>query len=258
MYISPINYQIQNKQTTFGTNNISVFADTCKKQLKYKNTTEFFRACLDWNEFAKFLKYHFLNDQKINVYCFGCSDGSEPYSLSMVLREKLGDDSRKFFPIIAKDVDPKIIATAQSGLIDYSSEDKMFIDYFTNQKFEKYFTFEKYLDQNIFSKDYMAKAHVNSTLRKTVSFSQGDILKEVNSIPKENTVVLCRNFWRYLSPQDREYLAKNLYKRLDNKSCVITGYNDDYNEQKFSVTRELQSAGFKKLVNYYTNIFIKE
>ena len=71
-----------------------------------RNTTSFFRNDLIWGDFADLLIDKYKNENKVNVYCYACSDGSEPYSVAMLLISRLGlEGAKKFFPIIAVDKD---------------------------------------------------------------------------------------------------------------------------------------------------------
>ena len=70
-----------------------------------RDLTCMFREDLDWKKLGEFLETRFAKCSKVNTYVYGCSDGSEAYSLSILLQNKFGKDAEKFFPIIAKDID---------------------------------------------------------------------------------------------------------------------------------------------------------
>ena len=64
------------------------------------NSTNFFRNDLPWNTLGKTLDELYPKGEKVNVFNFACSDGSEPYSLAICLMEQLGEDgAKRFFPI---------------------------------------------------------------------------------------------------------------------------------------------------------------
>ena len=72
---------------------------------KYWTSTKFFREDLNWNDFVFMLFQKYKGVPQVNIRCFGCSDGEEPYSLAMKLDVVLGKYAEKFFPIVAKDFD---------------------------------------------------------------------------------------------------------------------------------------------------------
>ena len=83
--------------------------------IKNSNTTCFFRQDLHWNEMATFMDRKYDKSEKVNVYSYGCSDGSEPMSLAVLLNQRFGYNARKFFPIMAKDNDDYILDKIRSS-----------------------------------------------------------------------------------------------------------------------------------------------
>ncbi len=52
-----------------------------------------FREDLDWKKLGEFLETRFAKCDKVNTYVYGCSDGCESYSLSILLQSKFGKDA---------------------------------------------------------------------------------------------------------------------------------------------------------------------
>ena len=74
--------------------------------LLYRNNTYFFRQSFEWLNFAKFLEEKYKNENSINIVSHACSVGEETYTLMLALLSQLGKkDSKKFFPIHARDID---------------------------------------------------------------------------------------------------------------------------------------------------------
>lgn len=58
------------------------------------------------------------------IFCYACSDGSEPYTLAMQIAQKTGlDEVPKRFKIKAKDIDTEVIKAAKSGYIAMTKAD---------------------------------------------------------------------------------------------------------------------------------------
>ena len=98
MNISPV----KNYNLSFCANNVNYLRSTIDGRRKYACCyTRMFRSDLDWNLLSYYLENKYKNAQKVNVLNAACSDGSEPYSLAMILDKKISG-GKKFFPIKMK------------------------------------------------------------------------------------------------------------------------------------------------------------
>lgn len=193
-------------------------------KIVYSNRTFFFRKDLPWSSLAWYIAKQFREAPKVNVYNFACSDGSEPYSLAIALIERYGEEgAKKFFPIKASDVDKSVIEQAKSGNIkakdiDMSKIEKMIekprtiLDYFDIERTENY--------------DFPYILHPKEILTKNVQFECKSIEDGLDEVEKSNSLVLARNFWRYLSPEELANTSMKLRKNLDSSSRVIIGEFD--------------------------------
>lgn len=177
------------------------------------NYTDFFRDDISWLNTAQTLGEIFKDSDKVNVYNFACSDGSEPYTLAMSLIETLGDEAEKFFPIKAYDIDDTIIRKAKSGAIECSYDDVKRINKYTNGKFNEYF------ENKLIGSDGII-VQPTATLKDNVQFYKRNFLTELPKIKTSNNVILCRNFWRYL-PEEKIGDALVAMRHLD---AATTGY----------------------------------
>lgn len=87
------------------------------------NTSEFFRNPKNFN----YLKEEvfpelFEHNNKVKIWSAACSDGSEPYTLAIILNE-LGINPRRF-EILATDIDHQILKTAKKGIYNENSVKK--------------------------------------------------------------------------------------------------------------------------------------
>ena len=57
----------------------------------HRNTTSFYRRDMDWPNLAKHLVEKFMYKSKVNTYCYGCSNGSEPYTFIMQMCSRYPD-----------------------------------------------------------------------------------------------------------------------------------------------------------------------
>ena len=253
MKIQSINYNYSNygyfknlKSTTpsFGSNSRALYSKEGK--LLYRTTTNFFRPDLDWERFGIFLREKYAHALKVNMLCYGCSDGSETLSILMMLKEFFGKDAKRFLPIVAKDIDKTVLYLAKSGSVEMDYHDHAAINRFTNNKFNDYFEQSNFVDiiDNI-------PVKLKAPLKKGIEYSYGNIMDDILSIPRKNTVLFCRNFWPYLkSPQERYKLALDLSSRLQDNCTLVIGSYDRIADVHFI----LSSAGFRRVKNL-TNVY---
>lgn len=196
-----------------------------KGVVRHQNTTVFFREDLNWLKFVRFLENRFKDADKVNIFATACSDGSEPWSLAIMLKEQFGDEADKFFPIMASDFDPEIIRRAKEAPCTINLEDFKKLRMHTHGHFDKYFEHVKpvYLDFSIMYGAVRPTPYMNSL----VNFKVSDITKEIKNIPPENSVVLCRNCWRYFPFAKRYEVADALGNQLGDSSLVVMGYLEE-------------------------------
>lgn len=219
--------------------------------LLYSNYTNFFRSDLSWNDFGKTAVDFFKDTKKVNVYDFGASDGSEAYSLTMYLIENLGfDNAKKYFPIRAYDCDKQIVKTAKNGKIDANDMDIGFINENTPNSFKEYFVVSKNKPRARYPYTIQPKKELNDI---AVSFNFGDFIKELDNIEPKNCLILCRNFWCYLSQTQQRAAIEKLAEKLDTTSLVAIG---EYDRGVNSYTDyELRANGFEEISH---NVFKKK
>src|SRR5574344_1445895 len=210
-----------------------IFASTREHTVKYGiavncNYTNIFRSDIDWDKFVDYLDTKYKNVNKANIYCYACSDGSEPYSLAIKLIDKLGmEKAQKFFPIQARDIDNKQIDIAKQGVLYlYSGDIKSIDDNLSNLKFNQIFRQNKNMYSSIQRNILFVPCDINPEIKKCVEFSQGDITKDIQDLDLNNSTLIFRNAWTYLSLERQEELAKTISNKLEKSSCVLIGNSD--------------------------------
>ncbi len=220
----------------------------------FSNYTSFFRGydCSlffnQWNSLMNLFYEKFKDAKKVNFYDFGCSDGSEACSIAIALKETLGDRSEKFFPIKAFDGDEYIVEQAKSGIIDADKRDISNITNFTFGKLEKYFNVNK-KDDNF--EDYPYTLKSKDILSDNIQFAKGDFLSELDNVEKSNSIIFCRNFWPYLSPEYIDKVLLKLEENLDQSSIVVIG---NFDRTTPNTAECLRNLGFREIKH---NVFSK-
>lgn len=193
-----------------------------KKGIKIvdSNSTSFFRSDLDWKTLGTDIDSQFPQD-KVNTYIFGCSDGSEAYSLAVTLIEQLGlENAKKYFPIHASDIDGEMAKQAKSGTVLATENDILrFIKIVKDRQLGKYFIPEKLGDKTFNLK-------MSKLLTDNIIFSHEDISEGLHNVKNGANLIFCRNFWKYLSPQKIAELTWEMKEKLDDSSRIVIGAYD--------------------------------
>lgn len=239
MKISPL---MQNSYT--GINKAPSFQSTYRYtkdengNIKNCNTTWFFRDDLDWDSFASYLGRKYENEDKVNIVCYGCSDGSEPMSTAVLLGERFGYDSRKFFPIIAKDKDEYILNKVKTNNVRmYFSDIDRVVD-FSHNNLGKYFIVNPQTPEN----DSMI-VQPTYELKSKIKYAKADITEDIHNLPSKNTVLMCRNLFPYIKDEKVRYdMVETLASRLRENCVVVIGDSD----KDIDLGRKLENAGFAK------------
>lgn len=231
MQIMPISFYINNKQTpSFKSTDRIVTGKFATKT--YSNYTEFLRDDLNWKNFINLVKSKYKNVSKISIINHACSDGSEPMSLAMMIREYIPNPER-FFPVKAYDYDSIMVNKAEKGptwLIeeDFARLDKLLPKW--QNKYLKYNNGYKYL------------VNRRENLQKDIKFKQKNILDDFGDGIISNTIVLARNCWAYLEGFEQKILTYKLANALDDSCLLVIGAL----EKTYGIDKLLEQNGFRK------------
>ena len=169
------------------------------------NTSEFFRnpdnfTYLEENIFPELLD----NNKKINIWSAPCSNGSEPYTISIILHEMGIDKSR--YKILASDLDEKVIEIAKKGIYGNSSLKNV-----PDKLLKKYF-------KKLPGKD---KYQLDKEILNDIKFEKKDL---INDNFKNNWhLILSRNFFIYLTKEIKDELTKKFISSLNQNGYFFLG-----------------------------------
>lgn len=211
-----------------------------KELMFYRNDTWFYRDRSFWKKLSSFLENAYKDVPKVNVYSYGCSDGSEVFTFIMEILSKENNDlAKKFLPVIAKDIDENVIKGVNMHKYFFmNNEEKKDIDRFTNGKFERFFTETNKTHISSF-------AYAKPELYNNAEFSQADIWEDYTNINPTNSVVFVRNFWPYIVRwQDKQKLLNKISSQLKENSYIVVG-DFDMRETCWQFASQIIEAGFK-------------
>ncbi len=201
----------------------------------YYTTTSLFRYDLNWHRIFSILK----EEKPQKIYSYGCSDGSEPYSIVMGLTERFGAKKvQKFFPILARDLDSQNIQRCRLGIIDILSKD--FVGVSENmdiRKVDTYFPYRKIQGQ--------MKRVPAPSLRDNVRFRQANFIEDAPNLDYRNSVIFCRNIWPYFGLDNVVKTLRVFADKFTEKTkLVLGGY--EFQTKKFDMRGLLSDVAHLK------------
>lgn len=138
---------------------------------------------------------------RLRIWSAGCSNGSEPYSLAMVLHEV---DPTARHSIMATDLDVEILKTARAGL--YTEKD---IKNVAPDRRERYFE----ASGELFA--------VKPVLKSMVQFQQQNLLSD--PFPVDVDMIVCRNVVIYFTEAAKDELYRKFHGSLKPGGILFVG-----------------------------------
>lgn len=167
------------------------------------NVSEFFRdpeqyRVLETRVLPELLK----KNQRLNIWSAGCSNGSEPYSVAILLAEQSPYQKHR---ILATDIDMGILARARAGGPYVPSDVR---------------NVEKRLLGKHFS--YVEGAYwVNERVKSRVEFQMQNLLKD--PFEKDFDLLICRNVVIYFTDDAKRLLYRKFYESLKEGGYLFIG-----------------------------------
>ncbi len=175
------------------------------------NLTRFFRNAAHFAALENYVIPHFSqykakkNSNHLRLWCAGCSTGEEPYSLAIVLKEKL--PSHFFIEITGSDLSLKSLMTAQEGFYQETRIGGVPPNYLS-----KYF--EKKRD------GYQIKADIKSLVKFDYHNLKNDSgLRNVD-------LVFCRNVMIYFDAESQKAAVTRFWEVMNEHSFLFIGHSE--------------------------------
>jgi len=175
------------------------------------NLTRFFRNTAHFTAFENYVIPHFVqykekkNSNRLRLWCAGCSTGEEPYSLAMVLKEKLPINLS--IEITGSDLSLKSLMTAQEGFYPETRISGV-PPYYLSKYFEK-------------KRDgYQIKADIKSLIK----FDYHNL--KYDSGLRNMDVVFCRNVLIYFDAEAQRASVKRFWEVMNAHSFLFIGHSE--------------------------------
>jgi len=145
----------------------------------------------------------------LKIWSIGCASGEEPYSLSLLWKEKFEKDFPKtHLSILATDIDERMIERAKEGRYKKSSLREV-----PDNILKRYFRIENQF--------YV----VEQTIRESVEFRKQNILEEEPISGMD--IVFCRNLaFTYFSKESQIKVLRKIAASLNGKGYLVIGKDE--------------------------------
>ena len=193
------------------------------------NKTSFFREDDHFNYFSNTILPK-LNKTRMRFWSAACSSGEEPFSLAIVLEEKLPELESKDVRILATDISANILEKARRAVYNDAALTDL-----QSASFRKYF---------VKVKNNPAVYQVKGNVRKLVQFAR---LNLMDPWPMRGCfdVIFCRNVMIYFDKPTQQKLINRFWDILEPGGYLFVGQSEGLSaiSHKF---KYLQPATYRK------------
>ncbi|WP_276301443.1 CheR family methyltransferase [Halorussus lipolyticus] len=172
------------------------------------NVTSFFRNPEVWEEMRSVLRRLSDERDRLRLWSAACSDGREPYSLSMLaLDDPEVDDAS--IEITATDIDEEILSAARRGVYQNTRTTDI------GEQLAPLDEYERYVERDD------TRFSVTDAVKELVSFERHDL---INGDPKSNfDLVVCRNLFIYIDAEHKLPILETVSKSLAEGGYLVIG-----------------------------------
>ncbi|NLJ99952.1 MAG: protein-glutamate O-methyltransferase CheR [Clostridia bacterium] len=187
------------------------------------NVSEFFRNPDIFSYLENtILPESFEGKRQVKIWSAACSNGSEPYSLAMIMEDVFPGVS---YEIIATDIDENILDAARKGVYDVRMLKNV-----TPRRLKKYFTQD---DEGLYK--------INEDLKKNISYRKHDLL--VDKYGMGYDLIVCRNVTIYFTKETQFDIYTKMNASLKPDGVLFIGATENIIQH-----REL---GFEKISHWF-------
>ncbi|MFH1783341.1 MAG: CheR family methyltransferase [bacterium] len=175
------------------------------------NVSEFFRNPETFQAFKELVLRPLIKQKKeqnvhsIKIWSAGCAGGEEPYSIAMILREELSEDTWNCVSAVyGTDIDKEILQFAKKAEYEPRSVEKV-----SKIHLAKYF-------------DYINGIYkLTKEIKNMVRLQQNNLLND--KPPASFDVIFCRNVMIYFTKDVQDKLYKKFYAVLNPGGYLVSG-----------------------------------
>ena len=168
------------------------------------NVSEFFRNPERWESLVPYL-HDLTQTSPLKAWSAACSTGEEPYSLALLMLERV----KRPYEILATDIDEKVLKSAQIG--EYRDHQ---IKSVSEEYFYKYFMKQDYLWR------------ISDRVKKNIIFRAHNLLS--NQFPGDLDLIICRNVMIYFTEEAKQKVIVGFANALRPGGILFVGSTEQF------------------------------
>jgi chemotaxis protein methyltransferase CheR len=189
------------------------------------NVTEFFRNLALFAYLEKEIMPTIASKRTtFKIWSAGCSNGSEPYSLAIMMQEKFPG---KRFVVEATDIDEEMLRIAKIGEYPIDS-----IKNLSKERLNKYFTINN------------EKVAVKPQLKSKVTFRKHNLMSD--PYPENCDLIVCRNVLIYFTQEAQNYCYVNFSRALVLGGVFFIGTSENIFHHKNYSLQQIHPGFYRK------------
>lgn len=183
------------------------------------NHTYFMRENSHFNFFRDNILPFLMKDIKnkdMRIWSAGCSSGEEPFTLAMILADKLGSERTLW--------NSKILATdISTGALDKAKKAK-----FTEDQIE---VLPDIWRRNYFKKAVGLEIELEDKIKNEVVFRRFNLMESIFPFKKKFHIIFCRNVMIYFDEKTKYELINKFYDNLEVGGYFFIGQSETLNKE---------------------------
>lgn len=200
------------------------------------NETFFFRDIHPFEALKQFVLPELLKkraiERSLNIWCAACSNGQEPYSIAMLIREHFPILSSWSLQLIASDFSSKVLARAHEGRYNQLEIKRGLPKTLCDKYFQK------------LGSDWQ----IHDEIRQMVEFRQLNLLESWSSLP-EIDIIFLRNVLIYFDVTTKKVLLRKVRQQLRPDGYLFLGSS----ETTINLDESFKRVQFEKAICYRLN-----
>lgn len=169
--------------------------------------TFFFRDKQTLDFIQDYVVPNMLSRRYIRVWDAGCANGPEPYSLAILIRERMGSFLFRNVSILASDVNESFGKIIKEGV--YSKEE---VGRIPEPIFSTYFSASQARNEHF---------AISDEIRKSVEFLNHDLLS-LNPPKAGFCLIVCKNVLLHFSLENQAKVVRMFYNALEQGGYLVT------------------------------------
>jgi len=151
------------------------------------------------------------NSNDIRIWCAGSSTGEEPYTIGMILKDKLGINYSNYDAgLLASDISMNVLEIAKRGVY-HQEKIKQVPKKFVNKYFKR-------INDEEFE--------IVNEIKKEVLYKRFNLMNKKFPFNKKFDVIFCRNVMIYFDEPTRENLLKKFHECLQPYGTLFIGHSE--------------------------------